>query len=149
MGNKKPYIAYADKAKVVDEASIGRVVLKICVDELGQVCFGIIDYVPGWFIPLHRHDRWELILVDSSSEGPGYVFFDEQWWRADPGCGVFVPKGCPHAWSSGNKNGFKMLYVYGGSREEAGRVWHKDPETFQPITPEQERNACVWTPGAA
>ncbi len=47
MDNKKPYIAYANAAKVVNEPAIGAVVSKICVDEPGQVAYGIIDYVPG------------------------------------------------------------------------------------------------------
>ncbi len=48
-------------------------------------------------------------MVDSSSEGPGYIFFDSHWWRVDVGATAFIPKGYPHAWSSGNNNGFKML----------------------------------------
>jgi len=144
----RPYIVYPT-SESVEAHQIGAVVAKCYINEPGQVSFGTIDYVPGWFIALHHHHTWELIIIDSSSEGPGYTFFDEHWWWADPGSGVFLPKGCPHAWSSGNEKGFKMLWIYGGSPEEAGRVYDADPETFQAITPEEERSALIWTAEAA
>lgn len=143
----RPYIVYPT-SESVEAHQIGAVVAKCYINEPGQVSFGVIDYVPGWFIALHHH-TWELIIIDSSSEGPGYTFFDGHWWRADPGSGVFLPKGCPHAWSSGNEKGFKMLWIYGGSPEEAGRVYDADPETFQAITPEEKRSALIWTAEAA
>ena len=128
---------------------IGAVASKCYINEPLQVSFGVIDYVPGWFIALHHHHTWELIIIDNSSEGSGYTFFDGRWWKADPGSGVFIPKGCPHAWSSGNTKGFKMLWVYGGASEEASRIYDIEPQTFQPITPEEEKNAPIWTAEAA
>ncbi|MBM2824906.1 MAG: AraC binding protein [Dehalococcoidales bacterium] len=144
----RPYIVYprANKSAAGTKTELA---INTFVNEPGQVSFGVNDFVPGLFRSLHRHYTWELIIIDSSSAGPGYTFFDGHWWRAEPGSGVFVPKGCPHSWSSGNSKGFKMLWVYGGSREEAGRIWDVRPEDGQPITPEEERNALVWTAEAA
>lgn len=144
--NARPYIVYPHTARPVEAGQLGAVVVKCYVNEPGQVSFGVIDYVPGWFIALHHHRTWELIIIDHSSEGPGYTFFEGRWWRADPGSGVFLPKGCPHAWSAGRERGFKMLWIYGGSHEEAGRIYDVDPQTFQPITLEEERAALTWTP---
>lgn len=144
--NIRPYITYAHSTKSVEVHHIGLVVAKRYINEPGQVSFGTIDYVPGWFIPLHHHHTWELIIIDNSSEGPGYTFFDGHWWKADPGSGVFIPKGYPHAWSSGNNSGFKMLWIYGGSSQEADRINDVDPEAFRPITQEEESKAVAWTP---
>ena len=143
--NKRPYITYPGKAKPSEVQQIGGVVSTCYVNETGQVSFGVIDYVPGWFIPLHHHNTWELIIIDSSSAGPGYTLFNGQWWRAEPGSGVFIRKGYPHAWSSGNDEGFKMLWIYGSSHEGADRIYDTDPETFQPITPEEEQRTSTWT----
>ena len=146
----RPYIAYPGITEPVEVHQYhGALVSKCYISEPGQVSSGVIDYVPGWCIPLHHHHTWELIIIDNSSEGPGYTLFDGRWWRADPGSAVFIPKGCSHAWSSGNSKGFKMLWNYGGSRREAGRVWDTDTQTFQPITPEEERSALTWTAEAA
>ena len=142
----KAYIIYPDTAKSKTEPELANVVIKSFVDEPGQVSFGTIDFVPGWYLAPHHHHTWELIIVDASSEGPGFVYFDDRWWRADPGCGVFVPVGYSHCWSAGNDSGFKMLWVYAGSHEEAGRVYDVPPETFRAITPEEERSAPRWTP---
>jgi len=142
----KPYIIYPNTAKPVEVGQLGAVVNMCYINEPGQVSFGAIDYVPGWFIAIHHHRTWELIIIDNSSDGPGYTFFDECWWRADKGSGIFFPKGFPHAWSAGSMYGFKMLWIYGGSHEEAGRIYDIDPQTFQPITPEEERAALTWTP---
>ena len=141
----RPYITYTNATESVGVDQIGAVIARCYVNEPGQVSFGVIDYVPGWFIALHHHHTWELIIIDSSSEGPGYTFFDSRWWRADPGSGVFIPKGHPHAWSAGNDKGFKMLWIYGGSHEEASRVYDCDQKNFQPITPSQESNCLIWT----
>ena len=141
----KPYIVYPDNFEVLREAELGERISKRFINEPGQVSFGVVDFVPGWFVAPHHHQTWELIIIDGSSEGPGYTFFDGHWWRADPGCGVFLPKGSTHCWSSGNKKGFKMLWIYPGSHEEAGRIYDADPETFRAITPEEEKNALVWT----
>jgi len=143
----RPYITYSNKDKRAEVQQVGPVVSTCYVNEPGQVSFGVIDYVPGWFIALHHHHTWELIIIDSSSAGPGYTFFEGHWWRAEPGSGVFIPRECPHAWSSGNIKGFKMLWIYGGSHEEAGRVYDADPETFQPITQQEEKNAFMWPAG--
>jgi hypothetical protein len=89
---------------------------------------------------------WELVLVDSSSEGPDYIYFDGLWWRANPGVAVFVPKESAHSWSSGNMTGFRMIWIYGGAREEAGRIWYVKPEEGKCISPEEKRNAPIWTP---
>lgn len=145
----RPYITYPSATDTVEVHQIGEVVAKCYVNEPSQVSFGVIDYVPGWFIALHSHETWELIIIDSSSEGPGYTFFDGHWWRADPGSAVFIPKTYPHAWSSGNEKGFKMLWIYGGAHEEAGRVYDADPQTFQPITRDEEKDAPIWTAEAA
>ena len=141
----RPYITYPGITGSAEVQQVGEVVARCYINEPGEVSFGVIDYVPEWFIALHHHHTWELIIIDSSSEGSGYTFFEGQWWRADPGSAVFLPKGCPHAWSSGNDKGFKMLWVYGGAHEEAGRVYDTDPQTFQPITRDEERNAPIWT----
>jgi len=141
--NTRPYIVYPDMAKIVELA--GTAVVKSYINEPGQVSFGVIDYVPGWFIALHHHQTWELIIIDNSSEGPGYTFFDGHWWQADPGSGIFFPKGCPHAWSAGNDKGFKMLWIYGDSHEKAGRIYEGDAQTFQPITLDEEKSALLWT----
>ncbi len=145
----RPYITYPGITGSAEVQQVGEVVDRCYIDELGEVSFGVIDYVPGWFIALHHHHTWELIIIDSSSEDSGYTFFEGQWWRADPGSAVFLPKGCPHAWSSGNNKGFKMLWVYGRGHEEAVRVYDADPQTFQPITRDEERNAPIWTAEAA
>ncbi|MDD5082330.1 MAG: AraC family ligand binding domain-containing protein [Dehalococcoidales bacterium] len=147
MNAIRPYITYAAQPRETQQ--VGSVVSKSYINEAGQVSFGVIDYVPGWAIPLHHHHTWELILIDSSSAGPGYTFFEGRWWRAEPGSAVFVPRGFPHAWSSGNERGFKMLWVYGGAHEEASRVFDTDPQTFKSITREEERAAPRWSPGAA
>ena len=72
----RPYITYPSATDTVEVHQIGEVVAKCYVNEPSQVSFGVIDYVPGWFIALHSHETWELIIIDSSSEGPGYTFFD-------------------------------------------------------------------------
>jgi len=145
----RPYITYPSATSTVEMRQMGEVAQKCYVNEPSQVSFGVIDYIPGWFIALHSHQTWELIIIDSSSEGPGYTFFDGRWWRAAPGSAVFIPKTYPHAWSSGNEKGFKMLWIYGGSHQEAGRTYHVDPEAFKPITPAEERKAPIWTSEAA
>lgn len=147
--SERPYITYPNAIRSVELHQIGNVIAKCYVNEPGEVSFGVIDYAPSWFIVLHYHHTWELIIIDSSSEGPGYTFFDGHWWRSDPGSGVFIPKGHSHAWSAGNNNGFKMLWVYGGSHEEASHVYDCDPKTFKPITPSEEGNCPVWTAEAA
>ena len=93
--NTKPYVTYS--ARPLETQQIGSVVSKCHINEAGQVSFGVTDYVPGWFIALHHHHTWELILIDSRSAGPGYTFFSGQWWRAEPGSAVFIPKGFSHA----------------------------------------------------
>ncbi len=138
----KPYIAYPGTKAASSSKEIAPTTL---VSEPGKVSYGINDFKPGDFRTLHHHDRWELIIVDGSSAGPGFVFFDGKWWRAEPGSGTFVPPGYPHAWSAGSK-GFRMLWVYGGSREEAGRHFHIEPITDKAITPEAEKNAPLWKP---
>lgn len=140
----KPYIIYPHTATSAVSPEGG--IVNKYVSEPGQVSFGVIDFIPGVFRALHHHHIWELIIIDASSEGPGYTLFDKHWWRVDPGSAVFVPKGCSHAWSSGSNNGFKMLWVYGGTREEAGRVWEEPIENARAITPEEEKNAPRWTP---
>ncbi len=142
----RPYITYRKPQK---PCAKGEVPGAIFINEPGQVSFGANDFSPGLFRPLHGHHTWELIIVDGASDGPGYVNFEGRWWRVDPGAAVYVPKGCPHAWSSGETKGFRMLWVYGGAREEAGRIWHVKPEEGKAITPEEELNAPVWTPEAA
>ncbi len=142
----RPYITYPKPNK---PGAKGEVPGAIFINEPGQVSFGANDFSPGLFRPLHGHHTWELIIVDGASAGPGYVNFEGRWWRVDPGAAVFVPKGCPHAWSSGNTKGFRMLWVYGGAREEAGRIWYVKPDEGNAITPEEELNALLWTPEAA
>ena len=137
-----PYITYSSKP--LSTQKLGDVVIKGYVNEAGQVSFGVIDYVPGWNIPLHRHNTWELIIIDASSPNAGFVLFDSRWWRAEPGSSVFVPKGFPHAWSSGNDKGFKMLWVYGGAHEEAGRIYEGNPNAFEPISRSEEMAATMW-----
>ena len=141
------YIIYPDTAKVVHEPGM-EVVAKHFISEPGQVSFGVVDFVPGRAVKLHTHNTWEVIIIDGGSEGPGFVYFDDQWWRADPGSAVFVPRGFVHAWSAGNNNRFKMLWIYQGSLEEAGRDWVEDYRTSHLITTEEEKNALVWTPEA-
>jgi hypothetical protein len=116
----KPYIAYPPTAAMPLPNSA------TYVSEPGKVSFGVQNFPPYYVRSLHRHNLWELIIIDGSSEGPGYVFFDGKWWRVLPGSGVFVPKGYAHSWSSG-KNRFKMLWVYGGThlrRAGNGRQAH-------------------------
>ncbi len=141
----KPYIIYPDKARLLYEAGLGEIVINNYINEPGQVSFGVVDFVPGWFLAPHHHHTWELIIVGDSSEGPGYTFFDSHWWRVDPGGCLFVPRGYTHCWSAGNEKGFKMLWIYPGSHEEAGRIYDGDPQTFKAITTEEEMYALVWT----
>ena len=136
--SEKPYIAYPGTGVMPLPNSA------TFVSEPGKVSFGVQNFPPYYVRSLHRHNLWELIIIDGSSEGPGYVFFDGKWWRVPPGAGVFVPKGYPHSWSSG-KNRFKMLWVYGGSRDEAGRIYDVPEAEGKPITPEEENNAPLWT----
>jgi len=140
-----PYIADSSIATILEVDQLGAAFNKCYINEPGQVSFGVKDYAPGRFVTLHHHHTWELIIIDSSSEGPGYTLFDGHWWRVDPGSGVFIPKGYPNAWSAGRDWGFKMLWVYGGSLEEAGRILDGDTQAFCAITPEEERNTLVWT----
>ena len=42
-----------------------------------------------------------------------------------------------------------MLYVYGGSKAEAGRIWYGNPEEGKCISAEEEANAPAWSPEAA
>jgi hypothetical protein len=142
----RPYITYPRPNK---PCAKGEVPGTVFITEPGRVSFGANDFSPGLFRALHGHHTWELVIVDGGSDGPGYINFDGRWWRVDPGAAVFVPKGHPHAWSSGNTKGFRMLWVYGGAREEAGRIWYVNPEEGKAITPEEEINAPVWTPEAA
>jgi quercetin dioxygenase-like cupin family protein len=139
----KPYITYVNNP--LSTQQIGNVIIKAYVNEAGEVSFGVIDYVPGWYIPLHRHNTWELIIIDASSPSAGFVLFDRRWWRAEPGSSVFVPVGFPHAWSSGNEKGFKMLWVYGSTHEEAGRMYEGNPDTFKPISRSEENAAAIWS----
>ena len=147
--NAKPYIISRETATPVEQGQLGNVVNMCFINAPGQVSFGDIDYVPGWFIALHHHHTWELIIVDNSSEGPGYTFFDGRWWRANPGSGIFFPKNFPHAWSAANNTSFKMLWVYGGSHEEADRIFDVDPECFSPISSGEEAETLVWSPSLA
>jgi len=140
----KLYIAYPDSASSV--VTEGGIVVNRYISEMGQVSLQVVDFVVGAFRALHHHHTWEITMVDSNSEGPGYIFFDRYWWRVDVGAVVFIPKGYAHAWSAGNNNGFKMLCIYGGTPEEASRVWEENLETVQPITTEEERNAHRWSP---
>lgn len=138
----KPYIVYPKRPAGSPEMAVPGETL---INEPGRVCFGVNDFLPGRCRALHGHYTWELVIVDGSSEGAGYIFFDERWWRVNPGAAVFVPPKYPHSWSSGNCKGFRMFYVYGGSKEEAGRIWHVPPDQGVCITPEEENNAPVWT----
>ena len=79
----KPFIT--NQARPAETGHIGDVISKTYLNQPGQVSFGTIDYSPGWFISLHHHDLWELIIIDGSSAGPGFVMFDGRWWRAAPG----------------------------------------------------------------
>lgn len=142
----KPYITYP---KPQTPGSGKEVPGETFIDEPGKACCGANDFTPGLCRALHGHHTWELVIVDGSSEGPGYVQFDGRWWRVDPGAAVFIPKLYPHAWSSGNTRGFRMLYVYGGSRGEAGRVWYVPADQGIPISPEEEKTAQTWTREAA
>ena len=128
---KEPYITYSSTPLEIEH--INAIVSNRYINESRQVSFGVIDYIPGWVLALHHHYTWDLIIIDSSSNGPGYVSFKGCWWKAEPGSAVFIPKGFPHAWSSGNKKGFKMLWIYGGSVEEAGRLYDINPKLFKPI----------------
>ena len=146
----RPYITYPAPNKPAAKPAVKKELTgTLFVNEPGQVSFGANDFSPGLFRALHGHHTWELIIIDGSSAGPGYTYFDGRWWRVDPGASVFVPKKCPHAWSSGNTNGFRMLWIYGGSREESGRIWYVNPEEARGISPEEEKDALVWTPEAA
>jgi quercetin dioxygenase-like cupin family protein len=142
--NQLPYIVYPGIRPPALAKEIGPVLSQIYINEPGQISFSTIDYIPGWHIAPHRHDIWELIIIDKSSPQAGFVFLDGRWWRAEPGSAVFVPRNYPHAWSSSNDGGFKMLGVYGGSIEEAGRRYDVDPKKFLGITREEERQAALW-----
>ena len=147
MGNPnvKPYIADISTATILEVDQFGVAFNRCYINEPGQVSFGVKDYTPGRFVSPHHHRTWELIIIDGSSEGPGYTFFDGYWWRVDPGSGVLIPKGYPNAWSAGSDKGFKMLWVYGGSLEEADRIMDGDIQGFHAIIPEEEKNALTWT----
>ena len=72
--DQQPYIIYPSEVKQVEAGRVGEVINTCYIDEPGQVSFGVIDYVPGWRIPLHHHTTWELIIIDKSSAAPGYTF---------------------------------------------------------------------------
>lgn len=141
----RPYITYPKPYRPGSGGSLSATPL---INEPGEVSFGVIDFTAGSFRPLHGHRTWELIVVDSLSEGPGFIHFDGRWWRVDPGAAVFIPGGSVHGWSAGNATGFRMVWFYGGTREEAGRIWHGNPEEARGISPGEERNAPLWTPEA-
>jgi quercetin dioxygenase-like cupin family protein len=138
----KPYVAYPGSGRPGGPAASP--FSATYVSEPGKVSFGVQEFPPHYIRSLHRHNLWELIIIDGSSEGPGYVFFDGRWWSILPGAGVFVPRGYPHSWSSG-KNRFKMLWVYGGSRDEAGRIYDVPEGEARPITEEEEKAATLWS----
>lgn len=138
----EPYIVYPSTASPAVSPEGGSVYTYI--SEQNLVSFGVVDFVSGTSFRLHYHNTWEIIIVDNSSEGPGYTNFNGKWWMVDPGAAVFIPKGYPHSWSCGNNNVFKMLWIYGGTREEAGRFWEDDNKTTMLITPEEERLAVRW-----
>lgn len=142
--NIKPYIADINTATILEVDQFGVAFNKCYINEPGQVGFGVKDYNPGRFVSPHHHLTWELIIIDSSSEGPAYTFFDHYWWRVDPGSAVFIPKGYPNGWSASSDKGFKMLWVYGGSLEEADRIIDIDTQDFHAITPDEEKNALTW-----
>jgi quercetin dioxygenase-like cupin family protein len=142
--NVKPYIADINTATILEVDQLGCVFNRCYIDEPEQVSFGVKDYAPGRFVSPHHHRTWELIIIDSSSEGPAYTFFDGYWWRVHPGSAVFIPKGYPNGWSAGRDKGFKMLWVYGGSLEEADRIIDIDTQDFHAITPAEEKNALTW-----
>ena len=144
--SERAYVVYPERA--IFENPAADVSPKVFINEPGTVSFGTIDFPMHYIRALHRHKTWELIILDNSSEGPGYVFFDDLWWRVLPGSGVFVPKGLSHAWSSG-ANRFKMLWVYGGSRKEAGRILDVPEGTMQPISADEEKKARIWSPAVA
>ena len=140
--SERPYIVYPRKTAPLVAGQ--PVPANVFVNEPGKVSCGVLDFVPGLVRATHHHDVWELIIIDSSSPGPGYVFFDEHWWRTNPGAAVFIPAGYAHAWSAGNNWGFKMLWIYGGTRDEAGRHYHVEPDSYQAITAEEEKGTAVW-----
>jgi len=143
----KPFISYENVAKPLEVSDLG-VPFNLCyLNEPGKVSFGIKDYATGLSIPLHHHHTWEIIVIDYISEGPGYIFFDREWWRSDPGTAVFIPSEYPNAWSAG-KRSFRMLWIYGGCLEETGRVLDIDTRANQAITPEEEVFASppeIWS----
>ena len=133
----RPSITHKDVSKPLEVDDYGMPFNLCYINEPGKVSFGIKDYDPGVYIPLHHHHTWELIVIDSISEGPGYIFFDNEWWRSDPGTAVFIPSEYPNAWSAGKKS-FRMLWIYGGCLEEAGRVLDIGTRTNRAITLEEE-----------
>ena len=72
----RPYIK---SPKPYQPGATGEVSGTPLINEPGQVSLGINDFKPGLFRALHGHHTWELVLVDSSSEGPGYIYFDGRW----------------------------------------------------------------------
>ncbi len=46
----RPYITYPGITGSAEVQQVGEVVDKCYVNEPSQVSFGVIDYVPGWFI---------------------------------------------------------------------------------------------------
>lgn len=78
----RPYIMYPKRPKPDPGMTVPGETL---IDEPGQACFGANDFAPGLCRALHGHHTWELVIVDGSSAGPGYIQFDGRWWRVDPG----------------------------------------------------------------
>jgi len=125
--SEQPYMIYPSTATEHGEPGV-KVISKLFVNEPGKVCYGTVDFVPGWSVSLHSHNTWELIIVGGESEGSG---------------------GFVHGWSAGNYSGFKMLWIYEGSVVEAGRNWVNDYRPSPLISPEEEKDALVWTPDAS
>jgi quercetin dioxygenase-like cupin family protein len=134
----RPYITYPKPARPA--AKRGELETVTFVNEPGMVSFGVNDFLPGMFRPLHGHYTWEVIIVGDKSDGPGYVRFDGRWWRVDPGASVFVPKGYTHAWSAGKKARGKRRGASGKrSRKKPGASPPKKRKTPLSGTPRQRR----------
>jgi uncharacterized cupin superfamily protein len=98
------------------QLAFGRPLFKIGPDQ-GSTGLGLIDAVlaPGDGFPFpHVHDELEEAFY--VLDGEVAFLLDDTWMTARPGCTVFIPAGCVHAFQ--NKSGGSARQLVLGSSPE-------------------------------
>ena len=139
-----PYTITSETARAVEMQGLTSV--KIYVEEIGEFCYGVAIFSPREFVPPHYHNLGEIITVDARSDGPGFVFVNGIYRRADPGTTTYIPGGIEHThgWCAGEK-GFIMHFTYPDTADRTGR-YLVERDDFHPITHQQAHIAEPLTP---